>query len=124
MSRFNWLKRMVDPATRHPAQVAPSAPPEEKAPEHSPSCAKPAIVQEDKMERLGKLTPRERELCLLLVEGYTLKESAVRLNVKYSTVNTHMNGVYRKLGVNSRAELIIHYRDLAGASLTRGSAEG
>ncbi len=124
MSRFNWLRRMVDPAMRKPAQAAPSATPEEKTVDPSSFSAKPAIVQEDRLERLDKLTPRERELCLLLVEGYTLKESAVQLKVKYSTVNTHMNGVYRKLGVNSRAELIINYRQLAGVNCSRGSAEG
>ncbi|NCU27142.1 response regulator transcription factor, partial [Candidatus Nomurabacteria bacterium] len=42
--------------------------------------------------------------------GYTLKESADKLNLKYSTVNTHVTNLYRKLGVRSRAELIILYR--------------
>lgn len=73
---------------------------------------KPGIAQGEKHERVDKLTAREKELCLLLVEGYTLKESAQKLGVKYSTVNTHMNAVYRKLGVNTRAGLIINYRYL------------
>lgn len=62
-------------------------------------------------ERLALLSPRERDLFLLLLEGYTLKESANQLSVKYSTANTHMTGIYKKLSVNSRAELIIRYRD-------------
>ncbi len=61
--------------------------------------------------RLAALTQREREVFRLLVEGYTLRETAQQLGLKYSTVNTHMTGIYRKLGVNSRAELIIRYRD-------------
>lgn len=56
------------------------------------------------------LTPREHELFLLLLEGYTLKECALKLSVKYSTANTHMTSIYKKLHVKSRAELIIHYR--------------
>jgi len=64
-------------------------------------------------DRVAMLTPREHELFLLLLEGYTLKESANRLFIKYSTANTHMTGIYRKLDVNSRAELIIRYRDAA-----------
>ena len=63
------------------------------------------------VERISLLTPREHELFLLLLEGYTLKESAKQLSVKYSTANTHMTGIYKKLEVNSRAELIIRYRD-------------
>lgn len=69
-------------------------------------------AQAEKMPaELALLTPRERELFLLLLEGYTLKESANKLSVKYSTANTHMTGLYKKLGVNTRAELIIRYRD-------------
>lgn len=65
----------------------------------------------EQLDHLALLTPRERELFLLLLEGYTLKESARQLSVKYSTANTHMTSVYKKLNVNSRAELIIRYRD-------------
>jgi len=55
------------------------------------------------------LTPRERETCLLLLEGYTLKETASRLGIGYSTANTHQTAIYKKLHVKSRAELIINY---------------
>lgn len=64
-------------------------------------------------ERLALLTPRERNLFLLLLEGYTLKESAKKMDVKYSTANTHMTGIYKKLNVSSRAELIINYLNLS-----------
>ena len=69
------------------------------------------IVAGELLERLVLLTPRERDLFLILLEGYTLKEAAQQLSVKYSTANTHMTGIYKKLNVNSRAELIIRYRD-------------
>lgn len=69
----------------------------------------------DKRERIATLTPREHELFLLLLEGFTLKESAGQLMIKYSTANTHMTGIYKKLGVNSRAGLIIKYRSMAAA---------
>lgn len=70
----------------------------------------------ERINRISMLTPREKELFLLLVEGYTLKESAKQLSVKYSTANTHMTSIYKKLNVNSRAGLIIQYRD-AGRKL-------
>jgi DNA-binding CsgD family transcriptional regulator len=69
-------------------------------------------TSKDKQELVLLLTPREYQLYLLLLQGFTLKESAQQLSVKYSTANTHMNGIYRKLCVNSRAELIINYRDI------------
>lgn len=72
------------------------------------------LTLESRQMRVAQLTPREHDLYLLLLEGFTLKESAKRLSIKYSTANTHMTGVYRKLGVKSRAELIINYRDIDG----------
>ncbi len=57
------------------------------------------------------LTARETEVFRLLLEGYTLKETADLLGVKSSTVNTHTTSIYKKLNVTSRAELIIRYRD-------------
>jgi DNA-binding CsgD family transcriptional regulator len=74
------------------------------------STAKAGPTESEKQERIAQLTPREYDLYLLLLEGFTLKESAERLLIKYSTANTHMSGVYRKLGVKSRAQLIINYR--------------
>lgn len=74
----------------------------------------PGTLEEKKRERVSRLTPREHELYRLLLEGYTLKESARTLSVQYSTANTHMTSVYKKLGVRSRAELIIHYHNLDG----------
>ncbi|MEA4934200.1 MAG: LuxR C-terminal-related transcriptional regulator [Lawsonibacter sp.] len=71
----------------------------------------PKLLAGEPIESLKLLTPREQALFLLLLEGYTLKESAKQLSVKYSTVNTHMTSIYKKLNVNSRAELIIRYRD-------------
>ena len=60
---------------------------------------------------LSGLPPRETDVFLLLLEGYTLRETAALLGVKYSTANTHMTAVYKKLEVNSPAEPIIRYRD-------------
>lgn len=74
-------------------------------------------TENEKQKLVGMLTPREADLFRLLLEGYTLKESAKELSVKYSTANTHMTAIYKKLRVNSRAELIIKYGDI-GKSLS------
>lgn len=49
---------------------------------------------------------------MFLLEGYTLKETANQLGIGYSTANTYQTAIYRKLHVNSRAELIINYRNI------------
>lgn len=82
-------------------------------------CDKPVYDAElSKQKRVSLLTPREHDLFLLLLEGYTLKECAKKLTVKYSTANTHMTGIYRKLEVNTRAELIIYYRGIVRMELS------
>jgi len=71
-----------------------------------------SLDDQEKKERVYSLTAREKDIYLLLLEGFTLKEVAQQSGIKYSTANTHMTGIYRKLGVNTRAELIINYRDI------------
>lgn len=70
------------------------------------------ISDEEKSMLVKSLTPREMDTCLLLLGGYTLKETAKQLGIGYSTANTYQTAVYRKLHVNSRAGLIINYRDI------------
>lgn len=49
------------------------------------------------------LSPREREMLSLIVEGLTAKEMADRLDVSIHTIDTHTRHLFRKLGVHSRA---------------------
>jgi len=49
------------------------------------------------------LTPRERDTLELLVAGLTMKEVAVRMEVSYHTVDTHIRHIYDKLHVRSRS---------------------
>ncbi len=51
------------------------------------------------------LTAREREIALLAASGVQSKEIAERLYLSVRTVNNHLQNVYTKLGVSSRAEL-------------------
>jgi DNA-binding NarL/FixJ family response regulator len=49
------------------------------------------------------LSPREREMLALIVDGLTAKEMADRLEVSIHTIDTHTRHLFRKLGVHSRA---------------------
>jgi DNA-binding CsgD family transcriptional regulator len=56
--------------------------------------------------RLAGLTPRERDVATLVVDGLTDREIAARLSLSRHTVGQHAGQIYRKLAVRSRAELI------------------
>jgi DNA-binding CsgD family transcriptional regulator len=51
------------------------------------------------------LSPREREVCIALLEGLTAKETGERLFISEGTVKIHMKKAYRKLGVRSKLQL-------------------
>lgn len=52
------------------------------------------------------LTPRQREIVLLLARGLTSKEISARLHISALTVRTHRENIMRRLGVRSTAELV------------------
>ena len=51
------------------------------------------------------LTPREREVAMLVARGLTSAEIGERLVLSRRTVENHLQSGYAKLGVASRAEL-------------------
>jgi DNA-binding NarL/FixJ family response regulator len=54
-----------------------------------------------------RLTPRETEVLTYLSKGFTIKEIAGLMGIKWFTVNDHIKAVYRKLNVSSRAEAAV-----------------
>jgi DNA-binding NarL/FixJ family response regulator len=57
------------------------------------------------------LTTRERDVLNRIATGMTVIEVAEALGVSENTVKTHLKGVYRKLGVRTRAGVITAARD-------------
>jgi len=55
------------------------------------------------------LAPREREVLDLLARGLSYKEIAEVIGCSYSTINTHLQRIYRKLHVRSRSEAVAAY---------------
>lgn len=51
------------------------------------------------------LTPREREIALLVAQGMTSKDIGERLFLSARTVSNHLQNVYTKLGISKRSEV-------------------
>lgn len=56
---------------------------------------------------LGKLTPREREIIVMLAHGDSNKKIARTLNLAESTVKIHVQGILRKLNLSSRVQAAV-----------------
>jgi two-component system nitrate/nitrite response regulator NarL len=54
-----------------------------------------------------RLTPRESEVLTYLSKGFTIKEIAGLMGIKWFTVNDHIKSIYKKLNVSSRAEAAV-----------------
>lgn len=63
------------------------------------------LTAEEAREAIGLLTPRERQIAKLLLQGVPNHGIAERLNLSVRTVENHRTSLYRKLRVNSYGEL-------------------
>jgi two-component system nitrate/nitrite response regulator NarL len=56
-------------------------------------------------EATETLTPREREVALLVARGLTNRRIARELHISEHTVATHVRRILKKLGLGSRAQI-------------------
>ncbi len=56
----------------------------------------------------GKISPREREVLVLLARGASNKELARELDLAESTVKIHVQNILRKLSLNSRVQAAVY----------------
>lgn len=59
-------------------------------------------------EETSQITNSELEIVRLIAEGLTTKEIASRKFISFHTVISHRKNIFRKLGVTSISELIMH----------------
>ncbi|WP_067030978.1 response regulator transcription factor [Allomuricauda sp. CP2A] len=57
-----------------------------------------------------KLTPQEQKIVAHILQEKSNKEIAAELFVSLSTVKTHINNLYKKLGVSSREEIVYLFK--------------
>ena len=67
------------------------------------------VVEEidEEIKEKYSLTGREKELLVLLLKGKSNKEISDQLYVSPETVKTHLQNIYRKLGVKNRMEAAV-----------------
>ncbi len=63
-------------------------------------------VQQVGDNAMQKLTPRERQVVILVSEGLSNKQIARRLNISVSTTKNHIHNILNKLEVQQRSEIM------------------
>jgi PAS domain S-box-containing protein len=110
---FAWALRLPQPIAASVASsleaLARAAAKLERLVETTDS-SRPAVPEQEAEgapSELGKLSPRERQVAELLLEGQSPSNMAAKLGVSEHTVRNHLKGIYRRLGVHSKDELLI-----------------
>lgn len=56
----------------------------------------------------GILTPRQREVLILIADGKTTKQIAEQLGVSFKTAAAHRSNIMNKLDIHDTAHLVRH----------------
>jgi DNA-binding NarL/FixJ family response regulator len=62
----------------------------------------------DRKTSFDELQPRELDVIKLTAKGMSNKDIADELFISERTVQTHLNNIFRKLGVNSRTQAVLY----------------
>ncbi len=66
----------------------------------------PATSAKNHVKIESPLTPKEKEIVIGLVDGLSYKMIADRMDISIDTIRFHIKNIYKKLHVNSKAEVI------------------
>jgi two-component system, NarL family, nitrate/nitrite response regulator NarL len=74
----------------------------------SPTESLPAHNNGKQPRERAQLSQREREIIILIAQGYKNKEIAEKMFITEQTVKNHLHNVFDKLGVSDRLELALY----------------
>jgi DNA-binding NarL/FixJ family response regulator len=72
-----------------------------------PRAARSLLEAKTAPDPLADLSPREREVLALLVDGLPNKLIALRLGISEKTVKSHLTNVFRRIGVTDRVQAVL-----------------
>ena len=61
------------------------------------------------LRKTWHLTPREIEAAKMVCDGQDNVQIGKKLRIKYNTVRAHLGNIFRKVGVKSKAGLILEF---------------
>ena len=67
----------------------------------------------DAADAIASLTPKQFRVATMVSQGLLNKQIAFELNVTESTVKAHMTEIFKKLGMNTRTQVVMTFSQLA-----------
>ena len=61
------------------------------------------------LSKCWHLTPREVEVAKLVCEGMDNEQISKKLRIAYNTVRAHLGNIFRKVGVEGKAGIILEF---------------
>ncbi|MCX7098932.1 MAG: helix-turn-helix transcriptional regulator [Methylococcales bacterium] len=77
----------------------------------------PALLKILRALQLLPLSPMQKEVCLLLAQGYSNEKIGERLHIKLTTVKDHVSKLFTKLDIHQREELLAKLLALESSAL-------
>jgi DNA-binding NarL/FixJ family response regulator len=72
-----------------------------------PRAARSLLEAKSAPDPLAGISPREREVLALLLDGMPNKLIARRLEISEKTVKSHLTSIFRRIGVNDRVQAVL-----------------
>lgn len=79
--------------------------------ETGPSLFTEEVHLPEQFARQSNLTPREKQIMLLLIDGRNNPYIRENLNISNNTLKTHLRNIYSKLSINDRQQLLDLYNN-------------
>ena len=103
----------ANPRTREDTSIDDTASADEgrKAPKPEPqldAASARQIIEKTHEDVLApyQLSPRELQVSLLMLDGFTAAAASEKLGISIATVKFHLGNAYRKIGIQSKSELV------------------
>lgn len=110
---LNSIKLGLFDFIEKPFRLAQMADTIDRAFDHHEALIDPSTGPDAFLDRFGRLTKREAEICILLARGGTAKAISYQLGIAVKTFYVHRTNLMKKMGVKSVHELAERYRQVA-----------
>jgi len=81
-----------------------------------PACNRPLVhIMDDShwsfVRKSFRMSPREMDVAKMICSGFSNEEISSRLEIKITTVKTHLRNVYRRIRVQRKLDMLLMFLD-------------